>query len=309
MGEVIKAESRLVTAAAGQQVIVFQNMQEVLKAAELMSNAKHVVPDFYLGNPGACMAIIMQAQRWGMDPFLVASKTHIVQGRMGYEAQLINAVVQASGACGRFHYEYRGEKGALECRVGAVIAGEKDITWGEWLGINDVKTQNSPLWKTNPRQQLGYLQVKNWARAYCPGAALGLYTPDEIREEVDITPAGDPPKPAPSRTESVKAKLKAEEATASEAVIVDADDAVDMPQDLVAELAEEQAADLALTYAMVAEQYNKAQGKEQIHAADQLAHQFLSDGDNAQYREELGDVRAARLLKLKAQHDANHRNQ
>ena len=47
-------------------------------------------------------------------------------------------------------------------------------------------TKNSPLWKTNPKQQLGYLQVKNWARLYCPGAILGVYTPDEF--EATSTP-------------------------------------------------------------------------------------------------------------------------
>ena len=33
---------------------------------------------------------------------------------------------------------------------------------------------------------MGYLQVKNWARAYCPGAILGVYSDDELG-------AGDPP--------------------------------------------------------------------------------------------------------------------
>ena len=40
-----------------------------------------------------------------MNPFAVAQKTHVVNGSLGYEAQLVNAVVQASGAIdGRFHY-------------------------------------------------------------------------------------------------------------------------------------------------------------------------------------------------------------
>jgi hypothetical protein len=68
----------------------------------------------------------------------------------------------------------------MECRVGAVIRGEREITWSEWLNEAKVKTKNSPLWTTNPRQQMGYLQVKNWARLYAPGAILGVYTPDEF---------------------------------------------------------------------------------------------------------------------------------
>jgi hypothetical protein len=38
----------------------------------------------------------MQAAQWGMNPFAVAQKTHVVNGTLGYEAQLVNAVVSSS---------------------------------------------------------------------------------------------------------------------------------------------------------------------------------------------------------------------
>lgn len=37
----------------------------------------------------------MQAVQWGMNPFAVAQKTHFVSGKIGYEAQLVNAVITA----------------------------------------------------------------------------------------------------------------------------------------------------------------------------------------------------------------------
>jgi flagellar motility protein MotE (MotC chaperone) len=85
---------------------------------------------------------------------------------------------------GHFHYDYKGDGATLECRVGAILSGSNEITWGEWLSNNSVTVRNSPLWKTNPRQQLGYLQVKNWARSFYPGALLGVYTPDELFDDV-----------------------------------------------------------------------------------------------------------------------------
>jgi len=137
----------------------------------------------------------------------VAQKTHLVNGTLGYEAQLVNAVVTSSTAVqGRFKYEYGGnwenfrpgpanaanEKG-LCVRVGAVLRGETEITWGEPLYMEFVTTRNSPLWKTAPKQQLAYLAVKYWARLYCPDVILGVYTPDEFeqkeRVERDVTPA------------------------------------------------------------------------------------------------------------------------
>ena len=159
----------------------FEKIRAMQSLAEIMATAKVTVPAHLAGKAGDCLAVIMQAAQWQMNPFAVAQKTHVVNGVLGYEAQLVNAVVQASGAiAGRFHYEYQGDGANVACRVGAVIRGEKEVTWNEFLSAASVTTKNSPLWKTNPKQQLGYLQVKNWARAYAPGAILGVYSDDEF---------------------------------------------------------------------------------------------------------------------------------
>ncbi|KMD15226.1 recombinase RecT [Klebsiella pneumoniae] len=161
-------------------------MDRMLKIADVMSQGISTVPKHLQGKPSDCLAIVMQAARWGMDPYVVGQKTHVINGTLGYEAQLVSAVLTATGAIrGRFHYEYRGEKDLMECRVGAVISGENDITWNEWLCVSEVTIKNSPLWKSNPKQQIGYLQVKYWARAYTPWAILGVYTPDELEERVE----------------------------------------------------------------------------------------------------------------------------
>lgn len=192
----------------------FEKIRAMQSLAEIMATAKVTVPAHLAGKAGDCLAVIMQAAQWGMNPFAVAQKTHVVNGTLGYEAQLVNAVVQASGAIvGRFHYEYQGEGANVACRVGAVIKGEKDITWNEFLSAASVTTKNSPLWKTNPKQQLGYLQVKNWARAHTPGAILGVYSDDEL----EVLPARDmgnaevieETKPANTRTEALKSHLGA----------------------------------------------------------------------------------------------------
>jgi hypothetical protein len=166
-------------------------MDRMMKIADVMSQGISTVPKHLQGKPSDCLAIVMQAARWGMDPYVVGQKTHVINGTLGYEAQLVSAVLTATGAIrGRFHYEYRGEKDLMECRVGAIISGEKDITWNEWLCVSEVTIKNSPLWKSNPKQQIGYLQVKYWARAYTPWAILGVYTPDELeqRTEREINP-------------------------------------------------------------------------------------------------------------------------
>lgn len=172
----------------------------IMRIAELMAAGRTSVPKHLQGNVGDCAAVVTQAFQWGMNPFAVAQKTHVVNGALGYEAQLVNAVVQQSGAIrGHFHYEFRGEGGNLDCRAGAILRGDSQITWGEWLNVNAPKTKNSPLWSVNPRQQLGYLQVKNWARAYAPGAILGVYTPDELDDLPPFEAEAPTPAPGPRR--------------------------------------------------------------------------------------------------------------
>ena len=167
--------------SAGNLMMNIPAMENLMRVSEMMAGGKSTVPVHLQKNPADCMAVCMQAAQWGLNPFAVAQQTFLVSGTLGYGAQLVNAVVQQSGTIsGRFHYEYKGQSGQTECRVGAVIRGEADITWGEWLNESKITTKNSPLWKVNPRQQMGYLQVKNWARLYCPGAILGVYSPDEF---------------------------------------------------------------------------------------------------------------------------------
>jgi len=178
---------------AGELMMNPAIMEALYKFATVMADSKFTVPKHLQGNVGDCLAVAMQAALWSMHPFTVAQKTHQVGGTLGYEAQLVNAVVEHSGAIvGGFEYEFKGSGANIECRVGAIRRGRSEITWGEWLSAATVTTKNSPLWKTNPKQQMGYLQVKNWARLYAPGAILGVYTPDELEaipaRERDITP-------------------------------------------------------------------------------------------------------------------------
>lgn len=180
-------------------------LQKLQAFAEVMSQGVATVPKHLAGKPADCLAVALQAAQWRMNPYAVAQKTHLVNGVLGYEAQLVNAVVTSSKAVrGRFHYRYGGDwekitgtknksdESGLFVEVGAILNGEPEITWGEPLYLIDITTRNSPLWKTAPKQQIAYLAVKYWARLYCPEVILGVYTPDEFESEPramrDVTP-------------------------------------------------------------------------------------------------------------------------
>ena len=187
-------------------------MNSMVHFSEIMATAVATIPKHFQGKPGDCLALIMQANRWGMDPYIVASKTHVVNGNLGYEAQLVNAVVSSSTAIqGRFDIEFSPDEWKNDsdpkawCRVGAKLKGESEITWGQKVYPSKQAVKNSPLWKTDPKQQTAYLAIKKWARLYTPAVLLGVYTSDELHEikpEREVGPAGGMEIPAGTNTET-----------------------------------------------------------------------------------------------------------
>ncbi|EAY3775022.1 recombinase RecT [Salmonella enterica] len=192
-------------ATVGTAAAIFspEGMNQLVRFAELMAQSKATVPQHLAGKPADCLAVTMQAAQWGMNPFAVAQKTHVVNGTLGYEAQLVNAVVSSSNLLAtRLNYRWDGDwskvngktdkSPSLTVTVSAVIKGESDpreLT----ISMAQAGVRNSPLWEQDPRQQLAYLCVKRWARLHAPDVLLGVYTPDELQEtaprvERDITP-------------------------------------------------------------------------------------------------------------------------
>ncbi len=192
-------------ATVGTAAAIFspEGMNQLVRFAELMAQSKATVPAHLAGKPSDCLAVTMQAAQWGMNPFAVAQKTHVVNGTLGYEAQLVNAVVSSSNLLAtRLNYRWDGDWSKvsgktdkspnLTVTVWATIKGESDprtLT----ISMAQAGVRNSPLWEQDPRQQLAYLCVKRWARLHAPDVLLGVYTPDELQETVprverDITP-------------------------------------------------------------------------------------------------------------------------
>jgi len=183
------------------------SMNRLMKMAEVMATSKVTVPKHLQGSAGDCFAVVLQAAQWGMNPFSVAQKTHLVNGTLGYEAQLVNAVITTRAPItGRLQFEFFGDWSKVNgkedksaergVRVWATFKGEEEPRVLE-IGMHQVgPVRNSPMWIADPRQQLAYLAVKRWSRLYCPDVILGVYTPDEIvEEERDITPpAAEKPK-------------------------------------------------------------------------------------------------------------------
>lgn len=205
-------------ALAEQQHSMFNldGMAAMQKMAELMSTATVTIPKHLVNKPGDCLAVVMQAAQWEMNPYAVAQKTHLTQGgQLGYEAQLINAVVIArapikerpkfeffgdwskilgkvkemKGATGGKYYVSdwaEKDEAGLGVRCSAVFRGETEPREVELLLVQ-CWPRFSTQWATDPQQQITYAAVRKWSRRYSPDVILGVYTPEELAE----IPAGE----------------------------------------------------------------------------------------------------------------------
>ena len=184
-------------------------MNSVMRIADLMATGKTTIPKHLQGSQGDCFAVSLQAMQWGMNPFSVAQKTHLVNGTLGYEAQLVIAVLNSSPALStRLNFQWSegwaGVDGKIDksdkhwCRVWATLKGEAEPRALEVSMAQVGAVRNSPNWASDPRQQLAYLAAKRWGRLHAPDIILGVYTPDELQDGVDY--AGGQPISTPRAT-------------------------------------------------------------------------------------------------------------
>ena len=203
------------TASAGALLMNTDSMERLERLADLMATGKATVPNHLKGSKGDCFAICLQSMQWGVNPFMAAQKTHIINGTLGYEAQLVAAVINSSGVVlDRFNFEWFGDwdkiigrfkevqshtkkddngnpkkyivpdwkqtdEQGLGVKVWATLRGESQPRILTLL-LTQARTRNSTLWTEDPKQQLAYLAQKRWARLYAPDVILGVYTPDEL---------------------------------------------------------------------------------------------------------------------------------
>ena len=176
-------------------------LEQLYEVADLMATGGVLVPKAFRGQRELCLGVAYQAALWGTDPIATINKAYVVNDRIAYEAQLINAIVLGHLES-RPKYTYQGAGATRQCRVVATPkgSGERDYTSPQ---VGQVKVKNSPLWVTDPDQQLSYMCIRAWARRHMPDVLLGIYAVEELQQISirDVTPPppadldGDMPEP------------------------------------------------------------------------------------------------------------------
>lgn len=172
----------------GGNGIAPKTLAELMDFAQLMAKAGPMIGKAFRNNPGACVAITMQSMSWGMSPFAVSQKAYVTNDSVAYEAQLVTAVINAHAPIvERPQYEFTGEGTKRRCAITATLRGDTKPSVYTSPEVGQITTKNSPLWKTDQDQQLGYYSIRAWARRYCPEIIMGVYTPEEMQEAQAVT--------------------------------------------------------------------------------------------------------------------------
>lgn len=185
----VKASELALTGAAGG--VALTSLGGVMALAQVMARSDIGVRKHLRNNPGACTAVCLQAFEWEMSPYAVANKSYLVNDQIAYESTLLHAVIlRRAPIKGRLRHEYSGEGQQRRLRVVATLrdqegGGEVDYTSP---ALADIRPQNSPLWKSDPDQQLSYYSVRGLARRHFPDVIMGVQEREEA-EAITLDPS------------------------------------------------------------------------------------------------------------------------
>lgn len=168
------------------------NSSDSFKLAWQMAGAlseSTIVPRDFQKSRANCMVAISQAQKLGVDPFVVMNNMYLIQGKITWKSEFVIAMVNASGKFDtELQYEEEEKDGqpyACTCftfKDGRKITGIKvtmDMAEKEgWTRKNGTK------WATLPQLMLRYRAAVFFARFNAPELTSGLYT---VEEGEDVT--------------------------------------------------------------------------------------------------------------------------
>lgn len=169
--------------------VTLANWAQSVDFAKYMARSTQAVSKHLRENVGMCLAVLDLATRWDFSPFMLAQRCHVINDVLCFESQVVHAVIEKFAPLKyRLRPTYDGEieDGTRTCTITGHFKGEVDPLIYTTPPLHKITPKNSPLWKTDPDQQLFYLAIPRWGRRYCPDVLMGVHT----RQEMDDSHIG-----------------------------------------------------------------------------------------------------------------------
>ena len=168
------------------------NSSDSFKLAFQMAKAlsqSTIVPPTFQKQEANCMVAISQAQKLGVDPFVVMNNMYMIQGKITWKSEFIIAMINASK---KFDTELQFEEEEKDGKPYSCTC----YTFKDGRRINGIKVtmdmanaegwtkKNGTKWATLPQLMLRYRAAVFFARFNAPELTSGLYT---VEEGEDVT--------------------------------------------------------------------------------------------------------------------------
>lgn len=167
-----------------------QTFNEQMRFAEVVSQAKGMLPRAYEGNPANVLVAIQYGASLGIEPMAALQNIDVIQGTPTLSAKAVAALVRANG-----HKLWMSEDEQNMSATCTIVRNDdkehpvtvtRDKAWAQRMGL---LTKDN--YKKQPTTMLMWRAVTACANRACPELFLGLggaYTADELRDMDDMTP-------------------------------------------------------------------------------------------------------------------------
>lgn len=192
-----------------------------VKGKQVIENGRPLFDENY-NAASNCLIALNMANRMGYDPLMIMQNLHIIEGRPAWSSQFIIAAINACGKFSPLRFEIanhgmtevdytttsweNGSKQTYQNKM--TINNMSCVAWviekatGERIEsakidmVMAVKEgwyqKNGSKWQTMPDQMLRYRAAAFFGRIYAPEILMGIYSADEVRDFIDVTPEPQP---------------------------------------------------------------------------------------------------------------------
>lgn len=167
-----------------------QTFNEQMRFAEVVSQAKGMLPRAYEGNPANVLVAIQYGASLGIEPMAALQNIDVIQGTPTLSAKAVAAMVRANG-----HKLWMSEDEQNMSATCTIVRNDdkehpvtvtRDKAWAQRMGL---LTKDN--YKKQPTTMLMWRAVTACANRACPELFLGLggaYTADELHDMDDMAP-------------------------------------------------------------------------------------------------------------------------
>ncbi|RYQ24451.1 hypothetical protein PG2048B_0753 [Bifidobacterium pseudolongum subsp. globosum] len=167
-----------------------QTFNEQMRFAEVVSQAKGMLPRAYEGNPANVLVAVQYGASLGIEPMAALQNIDVIQGTPTLSAKAVAALVRANG-----HKLWMNEDEQNMSATCTIVRNDdkehpvtvtRDKAWAQRMGL---LTKDN--YKKQPTTMLMWRAVTACANRACPELFLGLggaYTADELHDMDDMAP-------------------------------------------------------------------------------------------------------------------------